>query len=180
MEEIKHTYTIQWVGPMDLKDYQDYVKNEQRIDTSYFNFYYFEAREDRRFKYMHTYLGIHKKNDGIQKRLNKNHEHFGKFIDAKELKIWIGSFANERHQTAKNIDIVETVFIRAYKDMLSDNTKKKKSLPGESVCIINMWFGANEKLKTYNRLRPTCIDDVLMYYSEEQIFMHGNLNKMKL
>ena len=180
MEVIKHTYTIQWVGPMSKEGYMKYTHNEQNIDTSYFNFYYFEARKDRRFKFMHNYFGIHKKNDGIEKRLNKNHEHFGKFIDAKELKIWIGSFADEKHQTPKNIDIVETVFIRAYKDMLSDNTKKKKSLPNDSVCIINMWFDVNEQLKTYGKTRPYCMDDVLMYYKEKQIFMRGNLSKLKV
>ena len=25
MEEIKHTYTIQWVGPLSYEDYKDYL-----------------------------------------------------------------------------------------------------------------------------------------------------------
>lgn len=86
MEEIKHTYTIQWVGPLSYKDYKNYLMSEETINPGLFSIYYFEARIDGRYK-KRRYLGIHKKNDGIYKRLNKSHEHFSQFIDAKELSI---------------------------------------------------------------------------------------------
>ena len=30
MEEIKHTYTIQWVGPLSYEDYKDYLKRTHK------------------------------------------------------------------------------------------------------------------------------------------------------
>ena len=169
MEEIKHTYTIQWVGPLSYKDYKDYLKSEETISPGLFSIYYFEARIDGRYR-KRRYLGIHKKNDGIDKRLNKSHEHFGQFVDAKELHIWIGSFSHYNNQKEDNIDIVETLFIQAYKDLLTENEKKKKSLPSESVCIINMWFDKKD---------PEIFSDVLVYYHEDNIFMKGKLSKMR-
>jgi hypothetical protein len=179
MEDIKHTYTIQWVGPfMSYDDYKNYLKSEETISPDLFSIYYFEAKIDGRYK-KRRYLGIHKKNDGIDKRLNKSHEHFSQFVDAKELCIWIGSFSYYDYQKEGNIDIVETLFIQAYKDLLTENEKKKKSLPSESVCIINMWFDKNDHLKKYAKKTPEIFSDVLVYYHEENIFMKGNLSKMR-
>ena len=178
MEEIKHTYTIQWVGPLSYKDYKNYLMSEETINPGLFSIYYFEARIDGRYK-KRRYLGIHKKNDGIYKRLNKSHEHFSQFIDAKELSIWIGSFSHYNNQKEENIDIVETLFIQAYKDLLTENEKKKKSLPSESVCIINMWFYKKDHLKKYAKNTPEIFSDVLVYYHEDNIFMKGKLSKMR-
>ena len=70
--------------------------------------------------------------------------------------------------------MVETLLIQAYKNMLTENDRKKRSLPSCSVCIINMWFDKNEKLKNYKIERP-CFDDVVLYYHEDNIFKRGNL-----
>ena len=86
MEDIKHTYMIQWVGPLTYDEYKEYVKGTDTIAPSYFNFYYFEARKDARCRW-HRYVGIHKQNDGIEKRLNTKHEHFSEFLDCKDLGI---------------------------------------------------------------------------------------------
>lgn len=102
MEDIKHTYTIQWVGPLTYDEYKEYVKGTDTIASGYFNFYYFEARKDARCRW-HRYVGIHKQNDGIEKRLNTKHEHFGEFLDCKDLRIWIGSFADTKNQKADRI-----------------------------------------------------------------------------
>ena len=99
MEDIKHTYTIQWVGPLTYDEYKEYVKGTDTIAPSYFNFYYFEARKDARCRWR-RYVGIHKQNDGIEKRLNTRHEHFSEFLDCKDLRIWIGSFADTKNQKA--------------------------------------------------------------------------------
>ena len=162
MEEIKHTYTIQWVGPLSYEDYKDYLKSEETISPGLFSIYYFEARID-----------------GIDKRLNKSHEHLSQFIAAKELSIWIGSFSHYNNQKEDNIDIVETLFIQAYKDLLTENEKKKKSLPSESVCIINLWFDKKDHLKKYAKKTPEIFSDVLVYYHEDNIFMKGKLSKMR-
>ena len=65
MEVIEHTYTIQWVGPMDFDDYQEYINREDNLNSGLFNFYYYEATK---YGKPHRYIGIHKKNDGIEKR----------------------------------------------------------------------------------------------------------------
>ena len=105
MEDIKHTYTIQWVGPLTYDEYKEYVKGTDTIASGYFNFYYFEARKDARCRWR-RYVGIHKQNDGIEKRLNPKHEHFSEFLDCKDLRIWIGSFADTKNQKADRIKMV--------------------------------------------------------------------------
>lgn len=177
MEDIKHTYTIQWVGPLTYDEYKEYVKGANTIAPGYFNFYYFEARKDARYSHWYRYVGIHKQNDGIEKRLNTRHEHFSKFLDYKDMRIWIGSFADTKNQKAERINMVETLLIQAYKNMLTENKSKKCSLPSCSVCIINMWFDKNERLKNYKIDRP-CFDDVILYYHEDKIFKRGNLSRV--
>ena len=105
MEDIKHTYTLQWVGPLTYDEYKEYVKGTDTIASGYFNFYYFEARKDARCRWR-RYVGIHKQNDGIEKRLNTKHEHFIEFLDCKDLRIWIGSFAGTKNQKEDRIKMV--------------------------------------------------------------------------
>lgn len=176
MEDIKHTYTIQWVGPfLSYEDYREYIKRTDTIGSDYFNIYYFEARQDARYKW-HRYVGIHKKNDGIEKRLNASHNHLQEFLDCKELRIWIGSLADERQQKPTNIDVIEKLLIQAYtEEFMTENRMKTKSLPPCSVCLINMWFDKNENMKLYKIERP--FDDVIVYYKESDIFKRGNLTR---
>lgn len=175
MEDIRHTYTIQWVGPLSYDEYKEYVRRDDTLESGSFNFYYFEARQDARFNW-HRYVGIHKKNDGVDNRLNTWHEHFRKFIDCKDIRIWIGSFSDAKNQKESKIDLVETLLIQVYGKKLTENKKKKVCLPRESVCLINLWFDKEERLKVYNIDRP-CFDDVVLYYSEERIFKRGNLSR---
>ena len=177
MEEIKHTYTIQWVGPLSYEEYRAYIKRDDTIMSGYFNFYYFETQKDKRYR-RHRYMGIRKKNDGIEKRLNTHHEHLKRFMDCKEVWIWIGSLANPNLQKDKNIDLIETLFIRAYRNMLTVNTRKKQMKISSSVCVINMWFNQNDEMQTYRVERP-CFDDVILYYHEKNLFKHGNLSRIR-
>ena len=181
MELIEHTYTIQWVGPFSFEEYKEYIHSENTLNPELFNLYYFEAKQDNRYKAWKTYIGIHKQNDGIDKRVNTTHEHLGPFVKsgAKDIKIWIGSFALEKDQQPENIDIVETLFIKAYSDKLTENIKKKKCLPNGSVCIINSYYNKNEVLSKTRKDKPIVFDDVIIYFAESNIFMHGNLSKMK-
>ena len=32
MDYIKHTYTIQWVGPMNYDEYRKYIRDEETLD----------------------------------------------------------------------------------------------------------------------------------------------------
>ena len=90
--------------------------------------------------------------------------------------IWIGSIADEKQQKPANIDVIETLLIRAYTDeFLTENSMKTKSGPPCSVCLINMWFDQNEEMKTYRIARP--FDDVIIYYHKDNIFKHGNLSR---
>ena len=180
MDYIKHTYTIQWVGPMDYETFKKYQRNPDTLSSEMFNFYYFEAQQDGRYS-EHTYLGIHKKNDGINHRLNTQHEHLGPYIKsgAKSLKIWIGSLAQEKDQVEEKIDLIETLFISGYDQQLTDNIKKKMSLPPESVCIVNMFYDTAEE-PTHKRINhPKVLDDILVYSDEEQRFYHSNLRKLQ-
>ena len=180
MEIIEHTYTIQWVGPMNYDEYKSYIKANDTIDSLYFNLYYFEARKDARCKWS-NYFGIHKKNNGINKRVNTAHEHLGIFIkeQAKHMKIWIGSFANPKDQKKNNIDLVETLFIKAYNKRLTLNKQKKMSIPTESICVINTYYSREELIKMDKYQKPSIFDDVLIYLNETNSFMHGNLSKMR-
>lgn len=180
MDLIEHTYTIQWVGPMDYEEYREYLRNQETLDSAYFNLYYFEARKDARYRWS-TYIGIHKTNDGIDKRVNTSHEHLGPFIkeEAKDIKIWIGSFAKTRDQKPENVDIVETLFIKAYNDKLTENTMKKSLRPPSSICVINSYYNSIDEPVTRKADKPIVFDDVLIYLEESDSFMHGNLSKMK-
>lgn len=31
MDLIEHTYTIQWVGPMDYEEYREYLRNQESL-----------------------------------------------------------------------------------------------------------------------------------------------------
>ena len=180
MDLIEHTYTIQWVGPMNYDEYKSYNRDKETLSPNMFNLYYFEVRKDKRNKWR-TYIGIHKQNDGINKRVNRKHEHLGKFVknEAKEIRIWIGSFAKDKDQKPENIDIVETLFIKAYHEKLTENSKKKNSIPISSVCVINSYYNTiDEPIKT-KLDKPFVFDDVLIYLEESNSFMHGNLTKMK-
>ena len=79
--------------------------------------------------------GHSQENDGIEKRLNTQHEHFKEFKDGNEVRIWIGSLANPKHQKYKNIDLIETLFIRAYSAMLTENKGKKQKEIDSSIAL---------------------------------------------
>ena len=34
MDLIEHTYTIQWVGPMDYEEYREYLRNQDSVIKS--------------------------------------------------------------------------------------------------------------------------------------------------
>lgn len=180
MELVSKTYTIQWVGPMDYNKFKEYCKDEETLSPSCYNIYYFEARQDARHKW-HKYVGIHKYNDGINKRLGQGHEHLGPYIknDAKDIKIWIGSMARKVDQKPSIIDMIETLFIRAYREALDENVKKKKSVLQESICVVNLFYDEIEKANNCSKLHPMVLDDVILYRRETDSFMHGKLCNMK-
>jgi hypothetical protein len=173
MEDIKKTFTIQWVGPFSsLQELQTYTEDNTTCDSGLFNFYYFVGkRKEKWSRSGAAYFGIHHNDDGIMNRLKAQHEHLAQFREDENLKIWIGSFADVRNQTYPNIEDVETVFIRAYKDLLTDN-KRKKSLPlsniKESVCIINLWYKPDEQPWKRKPLSVKGIDDVLICEVDSQ------------
>ena len=177
MECINKSFTIQWLGPFDKLDVlKDYFKGENGLDKGLFNFYYFEARKTIRSKPC-CYFGIHKKNDGITKRLTKSHSHYKDVKDFKYVNIWIGSLGRKKDQTIANVDLVETLFIRAYKDIVSENDRKKKSLPAENVTVINYWYDEGNHLK-HRKKNETCgFHDVICYVEKE--FHKGNLSRKK-
>ena len=94
--------------------------------------------------------------------------------------IWIGTFGNDRDQKDKsNIDIVETLLIRAYKEELGDNDKKKKMEPAESVCVVNLWYNIYEQVKHNRNLTISFMDDVIVYDGEVRRILKGRLSEVK-
>ena len=65
-------------GPLTYCEYKEYVKGTDTIAPGYFNVYNFENQKDAQCRWR-RYVGIHKQNDGIEKRLNTRHEYFHGF-----------------------------------------------------------------------------------------------------
>lgn len=129
MEQINKSFTIQWLGPFKgLEGLNSYYHGDDALDRALFNFYYFEASKTS-LSIPKCYFGIHYKNDGITKRLNSSHSHYKEIKDFKYVNVWVGSFGREKDQIHENVDLVETLFIRAYSDFMTENDKKKKLLP---------------------------------------------------
>ena len=178
MDTINRTFTIQWVGPFHSeKELKDYKKDDETNGLDCFNFYYFEAkyRDNANWK---RYLGIHKQNDGVDKRLNGSHEHFGKYVNYKYLNIWIGAFGNESDQNPTNSEIVETLFIRTLRENLVENKRKKKNWPKESICVVNLWYDTHENVRLNRRNTIPFMDDVIVFDQEGSRLLHGKLSSI--
>lgn len=83
MQDITKTFTIQWVGPFkNIQQMKSYLEDNSTCDKSLFNFYYFSGNKKGKGHStlkIYTYFGIHKKADGIEKRLNNYHKHYNDF-----------------------------------------------------------------------------------------------------
>ena len=71
-------------------EYKEYVKGTDTIAPGYFNVYNFEDRKDAQCRWR-CYVGIHKQNNGIEKRLNTRHESFSWILFNLVLLLDIGS-----------------------------------------------------------------------------------------
>lgn len=85
------------------------------------------------------------------------------------MKIWIGAFGNEKDQKEENIEDAETLFISTYKNSLTENQKKTKSIIKDSICIINLFYKTNEKPWIKKPSDILFMDDVLIHETEEKI-----------
>ena len=169
MDDIIHTYTIQWKGPFasyeQLKESCKKRKKRNICTSILFSFYYFSGNKKWKRGRKFAYFGKHSKFDSITHRLNPKHEHFCQFHENENLEIWIGSFANTEYQTDEIIDFVVTIFINSYKDKLNDNDKKTakpfEDAVREYFVIVNLWYDINEKPYKSRSLVP--FDDVITY-----------------
>lgn len=173
MQDITKTFTIQWVGPFkNMGQVKSYLKDSSTCDSSLFNFYYFSGNKKGKGHSIlktYSYFGIHKKADGIEKRLNNYHSHYKDFHENNNMKIWIGAFGNEKDQKEENIEDAETLFISTYKNSLTENQKKTKAIIKESICIINLFYKTNEKPWIKKPSDILFMDDVLIHETEEKI-----------
>jgi hypothetical protein len=183
MEDIRHIYTIQWVGPFNsyeaLKVYIKRGRNNEVAEASLFSFYYFEGNKKWKRENLYRYFGKHSKLDGIQHRLNKCHEHFKNYHENEKLQIWIGTLSNPDVQEPDIIDYIETVFISRYKKELNDNVMKK-TLPiykvlKKSIVILNLWYDTEERPHRGHSLVP--FEDVIVYESDLHRLLSGTLQK---
>jgi hypothetical protein len=183
MEEINHTYTIQWVGPFNtynaLKDYVKRGRNNEVAHSSLFSFYYFEGNKKWQKEKIFKYFGKHEKDNGIQHRLNKMHEHFRNYHENENLSIWIGALSTPNVQKPEIIDYIESVFINRYKNDLNDNSMKKArplcDFLNDSIVIVNLWYGIDERPYRGRSIVP--FEDVIVYESDIQRLLSGTLHK---
>ncbi len=179
MEDIKKVFTIQWVGPFNtFSSLFQYLKNPNTCESSLFNFYYCSGSKKGKGhpidKTDYRYFGLHSSDSPIYARVNPQHEHLRDFREP--FSLWIGSISDPSKQTRQNIDDIETVFISTYKDFLTENDRKKKSIPKESICIINLWYREDETRWLNKKRELKVFDDILVYESENQSYSTGNLS----
>ena len=187
MEDIRKVFAIQWVGPFKtLDDMKSYLKNPETCDENQFSFYYFRGKKKGTGygRKPYSYFGIHK-GEHITWRLTQTHEHYKAFFEDDNMRIWIGRFSNKKWKKPRNIEDVETVFIRVYNSdkegrFLTENRKKTQSVLKESVCIINRWYRQPKeepcKCKT-REIRD--FNDVLVYEKDLDSFCVGSLSYKK-
>lgn len=188
MEDILHTYTIQWVGPFasyaEMKEHYKVKKRREGVcsDPGLFSFYYFSGNKKWKREKEFAYFGKHGKIDSIFRRLNPRHEHYSRYHENESLQIWIGTLANPAHQKEDIIDFIETVFINRYKDDLEDNVKKKAKpfieAVTDSCVIVNLWYDKNEK--PFKRRMSFPFDDVIVYEVGTGRILKSNLKKENL
>lgn len=78
--------------------------------------------------------------------MNLRHSILSTLKEDSSLEIWIGCFGDLRWHPNTKVEEVETFFIGYYRDLLTDNDKKKKTclvkLP--SISVVNLWYDKKE------------------------------------
>ena len=179
MEDIRKVFTIQWVGPFEtFASLFEYLNDPNTCDCHLFSFYYCSGSKKGKghpiSKDDYRYFGLHRSGTPIHMRVAPWHEHLKNFREP--FSLWIGSFSDSIQQTPENIEDVETVFISTYKDVLTENTQKKKATPKESICIINLCYRSNEQRWLNKKRDIKVFDDVLVYEAESMTYSKGNLS----
>ncbi|MBD5090296.1 MAG: hypothetical protein HDT49_00780 [Lactobacillus sp.] len=84
------------------------------------------------------------------------------------MEIWIGCFGDLRWHSNTKVEEVETFFIRYYRDLLTDNDKKKKTclvkLP--SISVVNLWYDKNENPWIRKPRSASFIQDVMVWEND--------------
>lgn len=173
MNDITKTFTIQWVGPFkNILKMKQYLNDSTTCEKSLFNFYYFSGNKKGSAysnSNIYSYFGIHKKTDGIEKRLNNYHTHYKQFHENENMRIWIGAFGNAKDQKETNIEDAETLFISTYGNgIFTENTNKINAAISESICIINLFYKPNETPWIRKPTEILFMDDVLIHETEEK------------
>lgn len=187
MEDINRTISIQWVGPFksleELKEHKSKANNGFSLAShECFNFYYFWGNKKKCPKRKHyAYFGIHKNQDGIDKRVNASHEHLKDF-NSDGLEIWIGALGNMNCHTNNLVEDVETLFISLYGKYLTENKKKKSKTikdQRETICVINLWYDIEERPSKYKPESVSFIDDVIVVERDGRHPRYLSANKLK-
>lgn len=185
MNDIKRSYTIQWVGPFksdnEIATYVRRGDNNEVCHSSCFTFYYLTGVNKIGRPKLHRYFGIHHKLDGIRNRLNLRHSILSTLKEDSSLEIWIGCFGDLRWHSSAKVEEVETFFIRYYRDLLTDNDKKKKTQLSKipSMSIINLWYDTNEYPWIRKPKSATYIQDVMVWENDnpQRLLMASKLSE---
>ena len=77
-------------------------------------------------------------------------------------------YANKLWKSLLNKALIETFFIRYYRDLLTDNDKKKKTclVKFPSISVVNLWYDKNEN-PWIRKPRSACfIQDVMVWEND--------------
>ena len=188
---------LQWFGPFTHRDEcRNWVKRNAG-SIKEFNFYLICGKEPKCGTKMETvYCGITRQ-DYIFSRFN-DASHPSNNLHVSE--IWIARFSDERLRrlTPENrirksmnvfIEEVEHGLINYFSQLDNmgricfriKNEKKMKSLPKNSLCIINQWYDIyrNNKINETSRAQKW-LSDVIYYDKYEGTGMWKNVQRLKL
>ena len=107
--------------------------------------------------------------------------HYCDFAKLQYFSMFIDPYLNKLKEEldSYNIEDVETLFLSSYrKGWFTENEKKVKASPKESICIINLWYKRNEERWQRKKKEISFIDDVLIYDRESGRILTGNLRRM--
>ena len=100
--------------------------------------------------------------------MNLRHSILSTLKEDASLEIWIGCFSDLRWHSNTKVEEVETFFIRYYRDLLTDNDKKKKTclvkLP--SISVVNLWYDKKENPWIRKPSSACFIQDVMVWEND--------------
>ncbi len=172
----KNIFLIQWYGPFESVDA---LKNWEINRKERFVLYLFQGKKNRKNKTYKYYCGeTYDRKESVAcvyVRMNDKDHHIHEFENG-EIKIWVGTIANKRKPTQKEVFLCEKMITSELSQIELDDKKivngTNKKPPKQNVYVINEWYGKNnfEYRPMDSNTIPRIVPDVMTYYAPEQIY----------